>query len=98
MAIKRWYSIVSILLVVSCALTGFQRYASVSADAALALKLLRLVTEYKENPIGIDSRQPRFSWQIQTDRRGVTQSAYQIAVARSEKDLGGGSLVWDTGK
>jgi len=98
MAIKRWYSIVSILLVISCALTGFQRYVSVSADAAPALKLVRLVTEYKENPIGIDSRQPRLSWQIQSDRRGVTQSAYQIVVARTEKDLRGGNLVWDTGK
>ena len=63
-----------------------------------ALKLARLRTEYKENPIGIDALRPRLSWQIQSDARGVVQSAYQIRVATTERGLQGTSLAWDSGR
>jgi alpha-L-rhamnosidase len=70
-----------------------------SQPAQSTLKLARLRTEYKENPIGIDVTKPRLNWQIQSDARAVTQSAYQIRVARSERALqGGADLVWDSGK
>ncbi len=63
------------------------------------LRLTALRTEYKENPLGIDNRRPRLSWQIQTDRRGVSQSAYQVRVAQNQRDLLAGSLLtWDSGK
>jgi len=63
------------------------------------LQVVALQTEYKENPVGIDVRQPRFSWQIQSVRRGVMQSAYQIFVASSERGLRGGrDTVWDSGR
>ena len=79
---------------------GYMRFGlSVSADAAAAsLNLAGLRVEYKENPVGIDAREPRFNWQIQSDRRGILQSAYQIEVARSEGDFTATKLVWDTGK
>jgi alpha-L-rhamnosidase len=58
-----------------------------------------LRTEYETNPLGIDARQPRLSWQLQSTQRGVMQSAYQIRVADSEHDLQRGTnLVWDSGK
>ena len=40
--------------------------------------------EYLENPLGIDVRQPRFSWVLEHSHRGgELQSAYQILVAAS---------------
>jgi len=72
---------------------------SVWAAAPLPLRVVGLRTEYTQNPLGIDAPKPRLSWQIQAPGRGVTQSAYQVRVARSERALQGGSdLVWDTGR
>jgi len=70
-----------------------------SSTQQTALKLYGLRTEYKENPLGIDSRKPRLSWKIESDARGVMQSAYQIRVARSENDLQGERpVLWDSGR
>jgi alpha-L-rhamnosidase len=56
-------------------------------------------TEYMTNPLGIDSRAPRLSWELRADRRSVLQTAYQIRVARSEADLQTERrLVWDSGR
>jgi alpha-L-rhamnosidase len=73
--------------------------AAVAGTQADTLKVANLRTEYKENPLGIDARKPRLSWQLASNRRGVTQAAYQVRVARSERGLGGGSdQVWDSGR
>jgi alpha-L-rhamnosidase len=73
--------------------------AGAFAAAAPPLRVVGLRTEYKENPLGIDARQPRLSWRIEADGRGVVQSAYEIRVARSERGLGArGDLVWSTGR
>ncbi len=59
----------------------------------------KLKCEYGSNPLGIDVPKPRLSWQIECERRGVTQSAYQILAASSEELLASdkGDL-WDSGK
>jgi alpha-L-rhamnosidase len=68
------------------------------ARGVAAVSVAALRTEYKANPIGIDVRQPRFSWQIRASARAVTQSAYQVRVARDERTLQAGRpLVWDSG-
>src|SRR5574344_1670727 len=52
-----------------------------------------IMTEYAETPLGIDVRQPRFSWQISADgEQGVVQQSYQISV-RNEM----GEEVWNSG-
>lgn len=56
-----------------------------------------LTCEYRINPLGIDVRQPRLSWQRQSQRRGARQTAYQILVASTEAGLNN-SLLWDSGK
>ena len=56
-----------------------------------------LTCEYRINPLGIDLRQPRLSWQLQSQRRGARQTAYQILVASTEAGLNN-SLLWDSGK
>ncbi len=58
-----------------------------------------LLCEYRVNPLGIDVRQPRLSWQLASDRRGVAQTAYQVRAAEDEADLvAGRNLLWDTGQ
>jgi alpha-L-rhamnosidase len=66
------------------------------------LNVTSLRTEYKEDPVGIDQMKPRLSWQLQplqADRRGVTQTAYQVRVASSLRELQlGKNLIWDSGE
>jgi alpha-L-rhamnosidase len=70
-----------------------------TGPARADVKINSLSTEYKTNPLGIDIRKPRLSWVLQSDARRVSQSAYQIRVAGSERDLLNGSTVlWDTGR
>ena len=59
-----------------------------------------LVCEYQDNPLGIDSKHPRMSWQINGKQtRNIQQTAYQIIVASTpanlEKNVGD---LWDSGK
>jgi alpha-L-rhamnosidase len=70
-----------------------------AAPAAPAPSVTALRTEYAANPMGIDERAPRLSWQLQSERRGTTQSAYQIRVATTDAELAKGKrLVWDSGR
>jgi len=49
------------------------------------------------NPLGIDDTAPSLGWQLRSQRRGVTQTAYQVQVAADAEDLAGESLIWDSG-
>ena len=68
---------------------------AVAAEAGPKPAAGKLLTEYLENPLGIDVTEPRFSWQFDQDIRGASQSAYQIQVADSQS---GQANVWDSGK
>ncbi len=75
---------------------------SIPALAAEGLQRpVNLRCEYRRNPLGIDTLQPRLSWTLEpTDprARGLRQTAYQILAASSEERLRSdrGDL-WDTG-
>src|SRR5512135_1481733 len=57
---------------------------------------VHLRCEYFENPLGIDERQPRLSWWLETEhRRGAGQTAYQILVSSVPA---GAADLWDSGK
>ena len=63
------------------------------------VKLTKLVCEYHENPIGIDVVHPRLSWQLIAEDKNVSQTAYEIRVAKSVSDLSKKSKqLWATGK
>jgi alpha-L-rhamnosidase len=65
----------------------------------LQLQVTHLRTEFQQDPLGIDARSPRLSWEIQSQVRSVRQSAYEIRVARDEGALREGhDLVWVSGK
>jgi alpha-L-rhamnosidase len=68
-----------------------------AAESPAPVSLTYLRCEYKVDPLGIDVRQPRLSWQISAEGRGVVQTAYQVRVAETEAGLAG-SPIWDTGR
>ncbi len=58
-----------------------------------------LLCEYLENPLGIDVARPRLFWQMESDRRGERQTAYQVLAASTPERLAAGEGdLWDSGK
>jgi alpha-L-rhamnosidase len=60
------------------------------------LQLVNLRTDYKINPLGLETQHPEFSWEIRSDGRNLKQTAYQIRCAFSQEDLDNNQFVWDT--
>ncbi|MFJ7975779.1 family 78 glycoside hydrolase catalytic domain [Peribacillus sp. NPDC096379] len=58
----------------------------------------RLKTEYLKNPVGIDIKSPRFSWNMVSEDKGARQTAYRILVSKTSQDLIDGIYTWDTKK
>ena len=71
---------------------------SAFASGQPPISVVALRIEHKTNPNAIDSPKPRFSWQLQSRWRETVQRAYQIQVARSERELRAGRLIWDSGR
>ena len=57
------------------------------------MRLYDLRTEYRENPIGLTEKAPRFSWKIESDEKDTVQTAYEISVTDEN-----GKVVWNSGK
>ncbi len=71
----------------------------IAAGCREELQVVNLRCEYLENPIGVDIRNPRLSWNIAGDQRGIVQSAYRITVSESPKYLKSAKeITWDSGK
>jgi len=51
-----------------------------------------LRVENMEQPLAIDTNEPRFSWLIKSDKQNVKQTAYQIMVSTDKGE------VWNSGK
>ena len=70
--------------------------------AAAGLQPRDLRTEYRANPQGIDTTEPRLSWilsPVNPKARGLSQTAYRILVASSERALRANTGdLWDSGK
>lgn len=64
----------------------------------IELSIGELKVNYVENPIGLDDKQPMFSWNIISNEYHVYQSAYQIKVYKEELLTHKETLVWDSGK
>jgi len=86
---KIWIS----FLVVLIAITGIH----CQTNAKITITQLRC--EYLTNPLGIDSLQPRLSWQLESSERGQFQTAYRILVSDSKQKLNQDvGELWDSGK
>jgi alpha-L-rhamnosidase len=64
-----------------------------------ALQLTSLKCENKTNPLGVESKTPLLSWQLQSHQRNILQKAYRILVADDSmllnKNIGN---IWDSKK
>ncbi|HEY4018407.1 MAG TPA: family 78 glycoside hydrolase catalytic domain, partial [Pseudonocardiaceae bacterium] len=62
------------------------------------LQVGSLTTEHLTDPLGIDAGHPLLGWVITANGRGVSQSGYEIRVAKDADSLRSGQgLVWDSG-
>jgi len=74
----------SILLFPACLL--------LSLVAPAQLIVTNLLTENLSNPVGIGVSQPRFTWQLVSEKRNVEQTAYEVKV------MDGMTVVWNSGR
>ncbi|GHV49609.1 hypothetical protein FACS1894181_08980 [Bacteroidia bacterium] len=74
-------------------------FVAIAGAQASAISVTGLSCEQAGNPLGIDTRQPRFSWVIESTENDVRQSAYEIIVSTGKPaiDKNQGD-VWQTGK
>jgi len=72
---------------------------STHLSAAAPLRPVTLRCEYRVNPLGVNTPNPRLSWVLKSKQRGARQTAYRLLVASSAallaKDKGD---LWDSGK
>jgi alpha-L-rhamnosidase len=89
---RKIYIIVSMMLIAANLLQSCTQEKAVFSAG-------NLKCEYLVNPLGIDSQNPRLTWQMIDERNGAFQYAYQIFVsadsAELKKDL---ATVWNSGK
>ncbi|MEO6733831.1 MAG: family 78 glycoside hydrolase catalytic domain [Ferruginibacter sp.] len=71
----------------------------ISAIAFAQTKVQNALTEHLINPMGVETAQPRFSWQLASDKRNVLQAAYEINVGSNASSLASKKgLFWHSGK
>lgn len=61
------------------------------------IKVFDLRCQYLKSPVGIDEKNPDFSWKLASDEHNLKQTAYQIVVASSKEKLDDPDL-WNSGK
>ncbi|OOQ60847.1 alpha-L-rhamnosidase [Mucilaginibacter pedocola] len=70
-------------------------FAWSAACAYAQVSVSKILVENRSNPIGLDMPVPRFTWELASPVRNVTQSAYQVRVS-THADFR--KLVWDSKK
>ncbi|WP_309491889.1 glycoside hydrolase family 78 protein [Paenibacillus anseongensis] len=65
----------------------------------MSLSIIECLTEYANNPLGLDVRRPRLFWRLESNDRSAAQAYYQVLVASSQERLDQGVAdQWDSGK
>jgi len=73
--------------------------ALLASPAGAAVVVTGLRCEDRQDPLGIDAREPRLSWRLEADRRGAAQTAYRVLVAGSAERLAADTGdLWDSGQ
>ncbi len=67
-------------------------FVCAAAVASAQVTVTHLLTENLVDPVGIDIPQPRFTWQINSDKRGTMQTAYEMRVALDK------TVIWNSDK
>jgi alpha-L-rhamnosidase len=86
-------------LLLACLLVAASLPISTFAQRGAGISVSALRCEYLIDPLAIDAKEPRLSWMIESALTGAKQTAYQILVASSAKNLAAGNGdLWDSGK
>ena len=64
-------------------IVAFFAFLFLAGSVYAAIGITELRTEQLKNPLGIDVRQPRLGWRIESDEQNVMQTAYHNLVASS---------------
>ena len=77
----------------------FSLLFSVGVNAQTSsIKVVNLRCEYLKNPLGIDTKSPRFTWQLVSEEDGVLQTKYHLFVGTDSVALSQHKAnVWDSG-
>lgn len=59
------------------------------------LSVTRVLIEGRENPLGINTLKPSFSWQLHSDKFDVQQQAYRIRISKSTR-FAKQDILWDS--
>jgi len=79
----------------SLLLAGVWQAAALGQQSSPVALRIEPRTEYLHNPLGLDSRQPRFTWRMEGGVTGLQQRNYRIVVGRDSNDLKAGRrLIW----
>ena len=63
------------------------------------ITVIQLKCNFKTNPLGVETANPSFSWQLKSDARNQMQTAYRILVSDTEGGLAKNEgTIWDSGK
>ncbi|HVU38442.1 MAG TPA: glycoside hydrolase family 78 protein [Opitutales bacterium] len=77
---------------------GILLAGALAAQPVSPVRLANLTVEHQKNPLGLGESQPRLSWQLDSNRRGETQTAYEIRAASTAAALAGTPDLWSSGK
>lgn len=70
--------------------------STLTSSAFSPLRISKVLIEGRENPLGINTAKPTFSWQLMSDGHDVVQTAYKIEVHKDQDFLGEGDVLWDS--
>lgn len=73
-------------------------FLSCSESGKDALTFEKLLCNYTDKPIAVDSKNPQFSWVVASAQRGQLQTAYQIVLSQSINSINEKDLLWDSKK
>lgn len=63
------------------------------------VKIASTTVESLYNPLGLETKTPRFSWNLVSEERGIKQESYQVLVASSKENLDQNIAdLWDSGR
>lgn len=87
------FTVLKSILILVTAITASCSQANTDFSA------VNLKCEYLINPIGIDSPQPRLTWQMSDSREGAAQKSWQIIVTSQENLISSDEkIVWNSEK
>ncbi len=77
----------------------FTSLVQVASAQSPSLRPVELKCDSLVTPLGIDSKNPMLSWQLQDARIGARQTAYQMQIASSTELLTAGKPdIWDSSR